>query len=171
MKKSIYIFLSLLLILGCSSTQINIKYDKNAEYSRYETYGWLKTGKQLDNYNRIDNQELEDLIQNAINTMMQSRGYELISEGDPDILVTFYAGVTGDIVQDESGYTYGKWFEGDREIEQEGILLIDIIDNETRELFWRGRGNGLIDDPETARAEVTEITQKIFKQFPERGQE
>ena len=146
--RKILIFIPLLLaVFGCASTEIAVKYNNNADYTRFETYGWLKTGKQLDNYNKVDNQELESLIQSSVNNMLQSRGYELISEGDPDILVTFYAGVTGDIVKDDSGYTYGKWYEGEREIEQDGILLIDIIDNENRELFWRGRGSGLIDDP------------------------
>ena len=171
MKKPNITFLGLVLIFSCSSVQINVKYDKNADYSRFETYGWLKTGKQVDNYNTVDNLELENLIHNSINTMMQSRGYELISEGDPDILVTFYAGVMGDVVKDEAGYSYGKWYDGEREVEQEGLLLIDMIDNESRELFWRGRGSGLLDDPETAREQVIKITQKIFENFPERHQE
>ena len=170
MKKLLTLVPVLIAVFGCASTEIAVKYDKNADYTRYETYGWLKTGKQLDNYQKVDNKELESLIKNSVNNMMQSRGYELLSEGDPDILVTYYAGVTGDIVKDESGYTYGKWYEGEREIEQKGILLIDIIDNESRELFWRGRGSGLIDDPEAARSEVVKITQEIFNKFPERFQ-
>jgi len=171
MTKLLFIFICLLLIAGCSSTKINVKYDKQADYNRFETYGWLKSNKQVDNFNRIENLKLESLVQGAIDSMMSIRGYELLNEGDPDMLITYYAGVTGKIRIDEAGYSYGNWFDGEDEIEQSGILLIDIIDNESMKLFWRGKGSGLVDDPESAGEAVIKISEKIFDKFPERYRE
>jgi hypothetical protein len=168
--KYIYIaFISLGFLFACSSVKINVDSDGDTEYIKFETYGWLNTGKQVASYKRIDNKELESLIDELINRMMTEKGYEFIEDGDPDILITFYAGVTGEVVTDDAGYTYGKWFEGAKEFSQKGLLLIDLIDNENRVLFWRGKGSGLFDDPENAGEAVQKICREIFSDFPDRS--
>ncbi len=167
-----YFFITLLivgLLLACSAVKINVDSKGDAEYIRFETFGWLKSGAQIANYNRIDNQKTEIRIYELIKQIMTEKGYEFIEDGDPDILVTFYAGVKGDVISDESGYTYGKWFEGNNEIKQDGLLLIDLIDNENRILFWRGKGSGLLDDPEDADKVVQKICARIFSDFPDRS--
>ena len=168
--KYIYIVLiSLGFLFACSSVKIKVDSDSDTEFARFETYGWLNTGKYVASYKRIKNKELESEIYEQINQMMKEKGYEFIEDGDPDILITFYAGLTGEVVTDDAGYTYGKWFEGDKEFSQKGLLLIDLIDNENKVLFWRGKGSGLFDDPENAREAVQKICKEIFSDFPDRS--
>ena len=167
-----YIYIALVslgFLFACSSVKINVDSDSDTEFVRFETYGWLSNRKQVARYNRIENKELESRIYELINEMMKEKGYEFIEDGDPDILITFYAGVTGEVVTDDAGYTYGKWFEGDKEFSQKGLLLIDLIDNENKVLFWRGKGGGLLDDPENARQAVQKICKEIFSDFPDRS--
>jgi hypothetical protein len=163
--------LSFVIITGCSSVKIDVESKGDAEYIRFETYGWLKTGKQIANYNRVDNKELETNIYATIKQIMDEKGYQFLAEGDPDILITFYAGVTGEIINDESGYTYAQWFDGTREVSQNGLLLIDLIDNENRILFWRGKGSGLMDDQDSAASSVEMICRKILNDYPDRSED
>ena len=168
----IFIFTIIFAVfLGCNRTRINVSYNENADYDRFETFGWLKTDRETENMQRVDNQRLEKLITMIVDSMMVERGYELLNEGDPDLLITWYAGVSGDVIRDQAGYSYGQWVDQGEEISKEGILIIDIIDNEKRELFWRGKGTSVLDDPEEAREEVNRITEKIFSRFPERFRE
>jgi len=169
--KCLYPLTILLIIWGCASTQIKVKYNTEADFAKFETYGWLQGNKKIENFNRVENEKLQSRLYELIDKEISALGYELLTEGDPDILVTYYAGVKGEVVADDEGYSYGKWYEGSKAINQEGILVIDLIDNERQELFWRGTGSGLIDDPDQIDEEVTKIIQKIFDKFPERNRE
>ena len=169
MKYIYMVLISLGFLFACSSVKINVNSDNDTDYIKFETFGWLDSRKHVASYKRIDNKELESEIYILINQMMTEKGYEFIEDGDPDILITFYAGVTGEVVTDDAGYTHGKWFEGDKEISQQGLLLIDLIDNENKVLFWRGKGSGLFDDPENATEAVQKICKEIFSDFPDRS--
>lgn len=161
----------LAFITGCSRTRINVSYNENADFDRFETFGWMTSTSQIENLQRVNNRQLDQFITMIVDSMMIERGYELLAEGDPDLLITWYAGVSGDVIKDQAGYSYGKWVDDGEEVSHEGLLIIDIIDNEKRELFWRGKGTSKLDDPEEAREEVNRITEKIFIRFPERFQE
>ena len=169
--KYLYSITILSLIWGCASTQIKVNYNTKADFAKFETYGWLQGYKKIENFNRVENKKLQVKLHDLIDKEISALGYELLNEGDPDILVTYYAGVKGEVVVDDQGYSYGKWYEGSKAINQEGILVIDLIDNERQELFWRGTGSGLIDDPDRIDQEVAKIIKKIFAKFPERNRE
>lgn len=170
-NKIIVLTIILAFLAGCNRTRINVSYNENADFDRFETFGWMKSSSKIDNMQRVDNQQLEKLITMIVDSMMIERGYEFLAEGDPDLLITWYAGVSGDVIKDQAGYSYGKWVDDGEEVSHEGLLIIDIIDNEKKELFWRGKGTSVLDDPEEAREEVNRITEKIFIRFPERYQE
>ncbi len=154
---------------GCSSYQVKIEADPDSEFERYETFGWLNTSKKVDTFNRIDNTRLTTFVHDAVDHIMIEKGYEKLKEGDPDMIINFYAGVKGPIEVDDQGYTYGKWFDQGRSIEQDGVLIVDLIDNERRVLIWRGVGDTIVDDPEEAPEKIAKMVQKMFDDFPERN--
>jgi len=160
----------IILMNGCSSYQVKVDADPDSEFSRYETFGWLNTSKKIEAFNRIENDRLTQLVQNAVDRIMVEKGYQKMKEGDPDMVLTFYAGVKGPIEVDDEGYTYGKWFDRGKAIDQEGVLMVDIIDNERRVLIQRARGGTIVDDPDTAGEIVEKMIRKMFDDFPDRSQ-
>ncbi len=166
---SIFICTIIFFITACSSYQVKIDADPDSEFERYETFGWLNTSKKIDAFNRIDNNRLTDLVHNAVDRIMTAKGYEKLMQGDPDLVLTFYAGLKGPIEVDDEGYTYGKWFDRGEAVEQEGVLIVDLIDNERRVLIQRARGGTIVDDPEKAAELIAEMIQNMFADVPERS--
>jgi len=166
---SLFICTSIFFTAACSSYQVKIDADPDSEFERYETFGWLTTSKKIDAFSRIDNNRLTALVHNAADRIMTAKGYEKLIQGDPDLVLTFYAGVKGAIEVDDEGYTYGRWFDGGMMVEQEGVLIIDLIDNERRVLVLRARGGTIVDDPETAGELIEKMIQNMFADFPERS--
>jgi hypothetical protein len=164
------VILSMIVCIGCSSYDVKIDVDPDSEFDRYETFGWLESSKEITSYNRLDNTQLTEFVQGAVNRIMIEKGYEQLPQGDPDLVLMFYAGVKGPINVDEKGYTYGKWFEQGRAVDQEGVLVIDMIDNERRVLIWRGYGDTIVDDPEEAAGKIESMVWDMLADVPARKQ-
>lgn len=154
---------------GCSSYEVKVDSDPDAEFERYETFGWLKSSMHLETYKRIDNQQLTDLVHTAVDRIMTDRGYQKLDQGDPDLVFMFYAGVKGPIDVDDQGYSYGKWYDRGESVEQEGVLIIDLIDNERKLLIQRANGGTIVDSPEEAGDMIGKMIGKMLADLPERN--
>jgi hypothetical protein len=52
---------------------------------------------------------------------------------------------------------------------EEGSLILDFVDPQTKQLIWRGSAKAEVDDvktPEKREALIDEAVQKILKNFP-----
>ena len=166
---ALWVILSMFVCIGCSSYDVKIDADPDSEFDRYETFGWLESSKEITSFNRLDNRQLTEFVQGAVNRIMTDKGYEQLPQGDPDLVLMFYAGVKGPIDVDDAGYTYGKWLDQGRTVEQEGVLVIDMIDNERRVLIWRGYGDTIVDDPDEAAGRIEDMVWDMFADVPARN--
>lgn len=163
-----FIITLIIFLSGCSGYNVKVDADPDSEFDRFETFGWLKTSRNIESFNRIDNERLTGLVHDMVDRIMEEKGYQKLDEGDPDMILTFYAGIKGPIDTDEQGYTYGKWYDRGKSVDQEGVLVIDIIDNERRVLIQRARGGTIVDDPEEAAKVVEKMIRDMFADFPDR---
>jgi hypothetical protein len=162
----------LLFLSSCSTVRVNSDFDKNADFSRYKTFAFQKSG--------IDKVEISDLdkrrILRAIDNEMIKKGFT--KSETPDLLITIFTKEREqvDINQYHSNWGYGwRWgwdpfmWGGQTTVTKttEGTLFIDLIDANKKELIWQGEGNGyLTKKSQEKEARINEFVAKILAQYP-----
>lgn len=175
----------MLLFLGsCSSVSVLADYDKEANFGSYKSYAFYKTG--------IDKAQISDLdkkrILRAIETEMANRGF--VKSENPDLLVAIFTKEKKevDIYNNNLGWGWGGWGWGPGfgwgwgpgwggagwggsqvSTTTEGSLYIDLVDANSKELVWQGKGVGNINNIkniEKKEARIKEFVSEILMQYP-----
>lgn len=161
---------------GCSSLSVNYDYDNNTDWTKFKTYGWIKSSRNNSNPASPipDTALLEQRIHNSMAFEMKQRG---ITESDnPDLLVVYHLGTEEKIQVTDWGYRYSDyyWGSGGRQIDvhqfTEGSVVIDLVDATEEKLVWRGTGTGVVDGsqrtPEEMQDRVNNVINKVMASFP-----
>ena len=160
----------LLFVFGSScSVQVANDYDKKADFTKYKTYAFYKTG--------IDKVEISDLdkkrILRSIEEAMAAKG--LTKSETPELLVNFFTKSTEQVnVNNGWGYGYGMgwspWMWGGGATvytNTEETLFIDLIDASKKDLVWQGEGVGILTKNSGKKDErIKEFVTKILDQYP-----
>ncbi|AXT20968.1 DUF4136 domain-containing protein [Flavobacteriaceae bacterium AU392] len=173
--------LLMVVITSCSSIRVAADYDTNASFEGYKTFAFFKTG--------IDNAKISDLdkrrILRAIEAELLAKGF--IKSENPDILVSIFTksrervnvynggfgfGGFGFGGFGFGGFGYGYPFYGGRfgnsvTTSTEGLLYIDFIDADKKELIWQGSGSGYLTQNVAKKEErIKEFVSKIIEAYP-----
>lgn len=177
--KNILKFLPVILLLfvvsSCSSVKVASDYDKNANFNNYKTFAFFKTG--------IDKAEINDLdkrrILRAIEAELLAKGFTKSEQ--PDMLVSIFTNSREKVNVYTNGYgPYGygwgwyPWYWGGYgyggstvTTSTEGVLYIDLIDANKKELVWQGMGTGyLSQNMEKKEERIMEFVKKIMEKYP-----
>jgi hypothetical protein len=173
-KKILSPFIIILLIVSlssCTSIRVASDYDKNANFDNYKTFAFYKPG--------IDKAEINDIdkrrILRAIETQLLAKGYT--KSETPDLLVSLFTKSREQVNIQQSGYyPYGYgwgwspyYWGGYNTIttSTEGVLYIDLIDANKKELVWQGVGTGYLSQNNNKKEEcINEFVTSIFEQYP-----
>ena len=174
MKKLLTItplLLLMVVVTSCSSVRVVSDYDKQANFNDYKTFAFFKKG--------IDKAEISDLdkrrILRAIETELLAKGFT--KSENPDLLVSIFAKSRERINVHNNGfgpYGYGwgwsPWYWNNFNTvsrSTEGILYIDLIDANRKELIWQGQGTGyLTQNPEKKDERINVFVSKIMERYP-----
>ena len=174
--KNLVIICFLFLLNGCYSIRVYSDFDSEANFDSYNSFAFYRSG--------IDQVEISDIdkkrILKAIEADFKSKNM-LISDS-PDLLVNISTKSSENIYIDNSFYDpyfygwspfyYGNTYRRIPYSTSEGVLYIDIIDAETKQLIWQGKGIGYLDVRTEKRDEmVTNYVNKILAKFPPTSQE
>jgi len=151
--KTLAVLLLLLAVVSCSSVRVAADYDKNANFGDYKTFAFYKTG--------IDKAEISDLdkrrILRAIEAELMAKGFT--KSENPNLLVSLftksrekiniynngYYGYYGHYGHYGYGWGWSPWYWNHYSTvsrSTEGVLYIDLIDANKKELVWQGMGTG-----------------------------
>jgi hypothetical protein len=165
------VFLFFISITSCVSVKVASDYDKEANFSEYKTFAFYKTG--------IDKAEISDLdkrrILRAIETEMLNKGFT--KSETPDLLVSIFTKSREKVNVNNSGYyPYGygwgwsPYYWGSYNTvttSTEGVLYIDLIDANKKELVWQGVGTGYISQNTNKKEErIKEFVTLIMEKYP-----
>ncbi len=166
------LLLCAVILTSCSSVRVASDYDREANFSNYDTYAFFKPG--------IDKAEISDLdkkrILRAIETEMSKKGFT--KSEDPDLLISIFTKTNENIniynnVYPFWGYGWGwnpwYWGSGFNTVSStsEGTLYIDLIDSEGKELVWQGMGTAALAREVNKKQErINEIVSKIMEKYP-----
>ena len=189
MKRMKVLLLPLLLVAflsSCVSVRVVSDYDKEANFTEYRSYAFYKTG--------IDKAQISDLdkkrILRAIDTELSSRGF--VKSQDPDLLISIFTKEREqvDVYNNNFGWGWGwgwggfynPWIWGpgwgwgwgggfgpNVSTRTQGSLYIDLIDADSKELVWQGRGVGNLNNTqniERKEERIREFVSQILEAYP-----
>jgi hypothetical protein len=158
------------LPLTLAAQKVQTDWDKNKNFADYHTYYWAK----VDSPNPLMNQRLQD----AVDAELSKKGWSKQQDGGDVAVIglgtsstkkdlnTFYSG---------TGWGYGGWYGGGGmgtstttvNEYREGTLVLDMYDNNSRQLLWRGTATDTMSDkPEKNEKKLNKAVEKLFAKFP-----
>jgi len=163
------LLLMALLLVGCSSIETKVDYDRAASFSSYKTFAFKDV-------RTPDNPISMRRVQSAIDKTLASRGLAK-ADGTPDLWVVLHTRTRRQtqVTTYSSGWGWGwRWrgpYWSTARVEQipVGTLMVDLIDTKAKELVWRGSASRIVDADETPKdrdEKVQEAVNKLFDGFP-----
>lgn len=172
-----------LLVSACAGISVNQDFRPGTDFSALRTWDWMPGASQSD-FDQLAN----DRVQSAIETQMQAKGFRKVDSGEPDFRVgvqliaedhvdyetvnSYYGGGWGTRgVYGRYGGAMGTSQTYSREYTT-GAIIIDFFDVASRELVWRGSGEGTVHEtasPQERQERANTAVQKILEQFPPTG--
>jgi hypothetical protein len=174
MKKTILILLMMAAMIGCQTVRVSQDYAIGTDFNKYNTYAYFKKGVDEAKISELDKKR----ILRAIDDEMISKGF--IKSEMPDVLVSIFTDTKERVdVYNNFGWGYGwgwgGWggfgmggaFNNNVNRTTEGILYIDLIDVNNKELIWQGVGTASLKSAPEEKVERTqEMVREILMQFP-----
>ena len=184
MKRGVFLLI-VIMLAGCSQVQTGSEIDDAADFSALTTYCWLHDTEKAADDVRLNDPRVRNTVRTAVEDALASKGYEKVDREQADFLVTWFGAIEQKIKKENidhfyAPYGYGTLYrdpalntESPRKIleYEEGTIIIDIVDPQSRKLIWRGSGSGRIaeDQPEqTALRNLNRSVTRILAPFPQR---
>ncbi|UCX03968.1 DUF4136 domain-containing protein [Shewanella glacialimarina] len=170
--KKLVLAIAVLALSACSTLKTNTDFDPAVSFDQYKTFTWV-AAKEEDKGYHLDGL-LDQRVRDAVDSQMVAKGLTKVA-ADADLLVNYLTKVDKkinvDTFNNNFGYNpyYGPgWgWSGSmhtqttvREYEV-GTLIIDLIDNKTGKLVWRGSVEDTIRDQNTPQERVEIINNAI----------
>jgi hypothetical protein len=176
MNKTLRILSALLLLIAftsCSSVKVAADYDKAVDFNNYKTFAFFKSG--------IDKAEINDIdkrrILRAIESELLAKGYTKSEK--PDLLVSIFTKSNQRVDVYNNNWGVGAWgWGGPRwgwgwnmqptvSTTTQGVLYVDLIDANKKELVWQGQGTGYLSKNVDKKEErIKEFVTKIMEKYP-----
>jgi hypothetical protein len=164
------------MLLACSAVKTSSDYDPSANFTSYQTYGWLPDPPPT-GHPRADNPLLHERVRNSIDRALAAKGFR--RSEDPDILVTYHLSAQQKLdVRTYYDTYYGPYGYGvsipDTEVRpyEEGTLIVDVVDARAKKVVWRGYGSRRLkepsgqQDPAELQKRVDETVDETLAKFP-----
>jgi len=168
-----------LLGFQVSHAQVTSDYDKETDFSKYNTYafaGWEKNSDQI--LNEFDKKRILD----ALKSEFDERGLELV-DSNPDANITLFIVVdnktsTTAYTTYNGGLGYGpRWGWGmdmgtsttdyTENDYKEGTFVVDMYDAESKKLVWQGVLQSVVkENPKKREKSIPKKIGKLMKEFP-----
>ncbi|MDQ2070869.1 DUF4136 domain-containing protein [Natronospira bacteriovora] len=168
-------------LTGCATTRA--EYDREADFSRYQTFAWSEPERREVRDPVLDSELLDRRVERAVRDALREKGFREVAVDEADFIVTYH------ITSRERVYTspnvrvhlsYGRgyryyphWhdpFYGPYPYEhrsyREGTLIIDIVDREREELVWRSWRASEARQDQFSESQVNRRVERILREFP-----
>mgnify|MGYP001573105070 FL=1 len=167
---SYLLFISVFLI-SCGSVKVASDFDSEADFSQYKTFAFYKSGIDKVEISDIDKKRILKSIQNTL----LNKGMTI--DENPDILINIATKSSENIYIDNTFYSpyYTGWYpnygRGHRRVAystSQGALYIDLIDTNTKQLIWQGKGTGFLSSNKRTNRDdlVSSYVTKILEVYP-----
>jgi hypothetical protein len=161
----------LLAVSGCATMNVTIDYDEEADFSKYQTFDWIKQKPKPPRNPRVNAALLDKRVRSAVEDQLVLKGIRRVTSEKPDFLIAYHIGAQNKVDVTTYGYHYGprgrRW---GRHVEvhryKEGTLILDFVDPAIDQLVWRGSAVGAARAPAQLEERIIEAVAKILAEFP-----
>ncbi len=180
----ILLMMTLLILAGCSTYSVVTDYDNSFPFASYKIYHWADDPIAKSSSNVLASNPLVlKRIKNAVDRELATKGYVLNNNGPVDFTLSVYAGV-----QERERYNYPPmdfsyhhgyyhnrfghnrlgiydpyWWGPYVTYYEEGTLVIDVMDQKSNELAWRGIAQGILKHYDTGKEMQQDIDGAVTK--------
>lgn len=178
MKKLILV-LALFALSACSTLKTNSDYNPSFDFSQVKTYAWVQK-KVGDSAYHLDGL-MDQRVRMAIAQQLRLKGLTLTNANDADVLINYLTKVNKrfNVNTFNTYYGYHPYFgpgwggmAGGQTTVREynvGTLIVDMINNQTHQLIWRGSAEDTIrqeTSPQARTEAVNKSVAALFKAYP-----
>lgn len=162
------VFLALICLVASLAwaQQVNVDWQRGADFSKYKTYAWGVGAHPIQD--ALWNQRIIGMV----DTQLAAKGLQKVELGqNPDLIVVYNAGVQQNVSY--QGYSTG-WFNRmgsiNQVIENEGTLVVDLLDPQQKMTVWRGTASETLSDKSDKNInKVQKMVNKMFQKYPPQG--
>jgi len=178
MTRTAALALSLLVCAACSGIRVSTDYDPAVDFSGFGSYAWLDESSGVQGDREDVRSLLDRRIRKAIEDELETKGFTPVERDEAEVLVSYHLSIDKkldvDTINTGVGY-YRGWYGASARTEtivreyEEGTLLVDLIEPESRQLVWRGSGQSRLRDsstPEQREKRVRQVVGAILKSYP-----
>ncbi len=166
MIQSVILVALLAMMTGCSTLKVAQDWDEQADFASFRTFAIMDVPDPADPL-------LTKRILTAVRNSLIAHGLTE-DTASPDFRVAIH-GEVNDRVNVQT-YNYGypyrgyPYWSGGQDVSvthyEEGTLVIDFVDSQDNELFWRGWGTKTMDEGTREPAAIQAAVDKILAQYP-----
>jgi Domain of unknown function (DUF4136) len=162
-----FLAIALFAAVGCSGITANSNTAPGANLGKYHTYAWYQPPS--GEMQSIAEQE----VRSSLERQLAQKGLTMATTQPPDFLVAYHATKQQKVnVTPGYGYGYGYWgyrWGGFPDVSTytEGTLVVDFIDPQSNQVFWRGSAQGVVENPNNPDPQrIDTAVAKLVKQYP-----
>ena len=174
--KCLFVWTVLATLWTFLGVRVGQDYESQTDFSRYKSFGWAAVPQEIAGASSWGSPFIRKRIHAAVESFLVQNGFSESADGKPDFLVTIHLTVEKMVEVDQSvdGWPGHRYF-GDSAFEtviieyDEGTVIIDFLDADTKILFWRGTGTrriGYTSSPQKSADTVNRWVAEILKQYP-----
>jgi len=174
-----YLLLAAALLVGCSP-RVYTEQDQDAKLQGYHRFAWLTPPPVPVRDPILDSQILESRVHHAVSSDLKARGYEEVApDANPDFLVTYHTSAKQTLQSTGPSFSFGfiDAFPGgfgtvgfpvgpEVQSRDEGTLMLDVLDAQSKRLVWRGWTTELLNQDNYSDKSVQDAVKDIFDKLP-----
>ena len=183
-------------LVGFAACAPRVAVDKaqNIDFSKYRTFAWMQSDVGGSNNPVYYNQLATEQVENTVAGELAKKGLKATTR-KPDLLVGYHFFVeekTRTVTNNNGAYGavnlygpysgWGRWGYGgwgpswyganfgpsySQEKYEAGTVVVDMVDNRTKRLIWRGSVQNAVGDPTKISAKLVKEVERIIEQFPQ----
>jgi hypothetical protein len=179
--KTLFIAAAILALSACSTLKSSSDFDPSVSFNQYKTYSWVE--QKVDDAGYHLDGLMDQRVRAAIETQLSQKGISKTDKQNADLLVNYITKVDKKINIDTFNSYFGynpyygpRWGLGGslqtettvREYDV-GTLMVDLVDNKTGKLIWRGTVADTVREQNTPEERIQIINHAIdtvMKDYP-----
>ena len=184
-RKTLLPLAALIIVAGSLFGQdVRYNFDKSADFTKYKTYKWVE----LKDAPKVDSL-VETQIKNAFDAGLATKGLTRTDSDTADLFIGYQAAVGQEkqFTSYSSDWGYGggwgrggwygggmgsTWTTGETSTIYTGQLALDMYDQASKSLVWRGVASKTLDTkakPEKREKNLAKAVAKVLKNYPPRA--
>ena len=171
--------IGLSLLLAACAPRVYTEQDQDAKLAGYHRFAWLPPPATPVRDPILDSQILEARVHKAVSADLSARGYqEVAPDANPDFLVTYHTSAKQTLQSSGPSFSFGfidafpRGFGAvgfpigpDVQTRDEGTLMLDVLDSQSKRLVWRGWTTELLNQDNYSDQSVRDAVKEIFDKF------